>query len=173
MNTGKNGKSRLVFAKQGWLGAFCDWLLQPIMYWLQDTWQEAPQRTHFWNNHKFDRKTFCLNKEFMIKVPRDPNATTRKIWGFIPRFHMPRFGGWSEYVVIAPSDFNGKWYPGWATTDVTGVSRIPIHGPVRALRGRKQTYLFGVTHTGRQIRVMVVGYGRIGDGGRFSELPLR
>ena len=168
-----SSKSRLIFKPQGWFGASLDWLMRPVMYWLQDTWYEEPQRTHFWNNHKFDPKTFDFRNDFMVLVPGDPFAAKRRLWGVIPLFHMPRFGGWCEYVVLDAGDFTGEWYVGWTTVDVTGVSQVPLRGLVRTLHGSKKTCFFGVTVHGKQIPLKIFGFGRIGKGGPFSGLPLR
>lgn len=170
MNT---SKSRLKFKRQGLIGKSFDWLLRPIMYWLQDTWLEEPQGTHFWNNQQFNPKTFSFDKEWLVTAPCDPFATKRRMWGFIPLFHMPRFGGWREYVALEVVDFNAKWHIGWVTTELAGVSLVSVQGAVRVLCGPEKTCFFGVTQTGRQIQLKVLGYGRIGDRGPFSKLPLR
>lgn len=88
-------------------------------------------------------------------------------------FHLPRLGGWKNYVVLEPTSGDGKgWHVGWIAGNVIGVSRIPLNGPVRVLVGSGKVSWFGVNSDGGQIKLRQVGIGRIGDGGTFAKIPL-
>lgn len=144
------------------------------MYLISGTFQESPQRTHFWNNTKLSRKEVAfLEVALMVSREREKGALHR--WRYkIPLFHMPIFGGWRRYVVVAPViHVNHAWYVGWVANDVSGISRINLVGPVRLLVGPKHVQFFGLRFDdGTQIQVHVIGEGRIGDGGQYAQLPL-
>lgn len=165
-----------VLPKQGFFGYLADIFMRPLMYLTQGTFREVPQRTHRWNNKKYI-PMISLDKESKVRVKGDPKAC-QKFWlGFIPLFHIPIFGGWREYVVIEPAESTVLWHVGWAfpvnvAMTEHGISRIPLRGPVRMLRGPKTTCFFAVTRMGRQIPLRIIGYGRIGKGGPYAKLPL-
>lgn len=160
---------------QGPVGRLADTLMKPLMYWLQGTYQESPQETHVWNNTKLSLLAQSrLDHTLFASVPADPDADNRWLLGYVPTFHMPRFGGWTKYVVLEPRYVAvTRWYLGWHTRDVCGVSRIPITGAVRALRGLNDCNFFGLLPDGSQIALRVAGTGVIGDRGSFAKLPLR
>lgn len=86
--------------------------------------------------------------------------------------HFPCIG-WQEYVVLQPSGWLGRpWHLGWNAPDVAGLSRIRLHGPVRALRGPEPTEFFAVDVSGQQLQIEVADYGRLGDGSANKELSL-
>ena len=92
----------------------------------------------------------------------------------IPLFHIPLFGGWRDYVVVEPISLQGEeWYVGWVTGEVNGVSRIPLKGAARLLRGRDDASFFGVNREGGQIPLQQCGHGRIGVRGPYARIPLR
>lgn len=160
------------------LGRFlkgADLLMVPLMYLAQGCLEE-PQQTHFWNNVKFRtvEERACFDRSTMCRVVGDPRAVARSKWSKVPLFHIPILGGWREYAVLLPKHPGiEEWMPGWWAPDVVGVSRVRVRGAVRVLRGPKDTLFFGVDAEGRQIELRIAGYGRIGDNGPYSRLPLR
>jgi hypothetical protein len=146
------------------------------MYLAQGTVREVPQRTHRWNNYKY-HPAATLAKEAKVRVKGDPKALREAWLGLIPLFHIPILGGWREYVVLEPAEDTVKWHVGWGQAvnmgmSEYGVSSITLRGGVRMLRGPKTVCFFGLTRRGRQIPLRIVGYGRIGDRGPYSKLPL-
>jgi hypothetical protein len=110
----------------------------------------------------------------MVCVEGDWNIPESKrfVWG-IPRFHMPRFGGWRDYVVVCPVDPQVEWHAGWDTYDVTGVSRIVNRGPVRLLTHRWGSAFFAISaDNGEQIALVMLGTGRVGDGGPYRKVKM-
>ncbi len=182
--------------KQGVVGRFFDLLMKPLMYWLQGNWYEEPQRTHFWNNSRLtDDQIALLDVSKMVICESDKTAVPRKtkLWG-LPIFHMPRFGGWKKYIVVAPkNNFGGEWYIGWfaredSCTIIAGYSNVPIiavfapfsiehdNGFVRVLVGQKPCLFFGLNSKGEQIEVISEYSGRINEKqGEYSlsEISLR
>jgi hypothetical protein len=152
-----------------------DRLLRPLMRLAAGprAWREEPQSSHRWNVVRFS----CLPADVArsgIAVPGDPAATRRWLMGFLPIFHIPLFGGWKRYVVLEPVDSRVTWLVGWSAQDSIGCSRISGAGPVRMLLSRHPTSFFGVAvGTGKIVPLRIVGYGTIGDGGPYSQLPLR
>jgi len=73
--------------------------------------------------------------------------------------------------VLRPRTWVYTWYVGWVTHDVIGISRIPIVGPVKTLRGPEETIFFAVDAAGQQLAIEVVGRGKLGDG-KFPTVPL-
>lgn len=160
----------------GRLARLADQIMEPVMRFGagKDAQDEAPQETHRWNNHHLDRSLIRLldiHPKKLVSVCGDPDACRRGAF----RFHMPRFGGWRRYAVISPvPDSSLKpWYIGWISDEVFGVSRLPLYGPVRVLRGPQTTHFFGISSAGLQIRVQWFGEGEIGKGGPFSRVRLR
>ncbi len=151
-----------------------DRVLRPLMRFIAGprAWFEEPQQTHFWNNQKLE--TFPTTwVSYLLQVPGDSTAASRWLFGFIPVFHIPIFGGWKRYVVIEPLDYVGTWHPGWVAVDVVGCSRVSVRGSVRLLQCPDLTDFFGVAvDDGQPILLKIVGYGVIGDGGPYCQLPL-
>lgn len=170
----KNG-SGLRVVKQGQFGRLADIAMMPLMYWLQGNCCESPQETHFWNNQKFTiEESQHLDTSRMLTVSGDSLASNRRWIGFIPLFHMPRFGGWKKFVVLEPKEpTTHEWFIGWITGDSCGVSIIPLVSPVRVLRGPSECQFFGLLQDGRQIELKSIGVGRIGQVSIYGHLPLR
>lgn len=150
-----------------------DYLMLPLMYLLQGTLSEQPQATHRWNNIKFKNNELAfLVSERMANIAGDTSAT-RRWWWKLPIFHIPLFGGWKKFVVVQPEHGSVDWFIGWVAGDVSGVSQIPLRGPVRVLLGRGPAQFFGLDGSGQQMTLLVVGHGRIGEAGKFAHVPLR
>ncbi len=145
----------------------------PVMYVLSGTFEEPPQRTHFWNNMKLERETVDRLERSSMVFYRKDDIASKRFFSFIPLFHMPIFGGWKRYVVIRPAKIKGVWHVGWIAEDVCGISRIPLYGSVRLLLGDKPVSFFGVNEkTGEQILLRKIGFGVIGERDEYSSLPL-
>ncbi len=160
----------------GALGRFADWLMRPLMYLAAGTVWEEPQTTHRWNNRKLSDHEVCgLDTELLLVIEGDPTAGIRWFLGFIPRFHIPVWGGWRRYAVIEPEVYTGTdvWYLGWVGEDIAKLSRIPNVGAVRTLRGPRPMNVFGVNAAGVQIPLTYTDAGIIGEGGPYTHLPLR
>ncbi|MEY2665719.1 MAG: hypothetical protein RLZZ480_824 [Candidatus Parcubacteria bacterium] len=158
--------------KQGVIGKIADYLMIPVMYFLQGNLREAPQRTHRWNNlHLQGDEVNGFDADMTVSVEGDKNALSRWL-GPIPLFHMVIFGGWKEFVVIKPHVPQKEWFVGWVVSDALGVSKIPLHGSVRLGLGPEPAQYFGVDADGRQIDIDIVGYGTIGKAGEFAKIPL-
>lgn len=156
----------------GSLAKAADGLMIPLMYLVSGTFVEAPQRTHRWNIEEIPRAVFRdFDPELMVTVPGSSDSFDgpRRV-----RFHVPIFGGWREYAVLAPGS-DGVWHPGWTTGGDAGggVSRLRFRGPARVLRGPGDMFFFGLdAETGKQIPVRVIGQGRIGRGGKYAKADL-
>lgn len=163
---------RIPVQTQGVIGRMADYLMVPIMYFLQGNISESPQRTHRWNNqHLRNMQIADLHADKIEIVPGVPGAHRRWL-GPIPLFHMPLFGGWKKFVVLQPKLEIPEWYVGWIAFDTLGVSKVPLSGPVRLGVGPRQAQFFGVNHEGEQIDIDVIGEGYIGQAGEFSKIPL-
>ncbi len=151
------------FRPQGWLGKMMDYLFWPLMLWVQGC-PGIPQRTHFWNNQKLSVEAVeSLDLAWCVLGLGDPTAKSR--WhGWIPQFHLPRFGGWDKWVLIEPVSRSEatEWYIGWRSAHLNGVSNVRISGPVRMLRGPEEVAFFGIDRQGRQIPLRRKRYGRLG-----------
>lgn len=167
----KKPKARTrLFSKQGPFGLWLDDLFRPIMLWLQDNTAEEPQRTHPWNWTRIPNETarLRLGRDQMAPVAADPKACKR-YWFPYPKFHMPRFGGWNQYVVLTPARGTQKWIPGetwyigWIGDEGEAcVSRVPLTTPVRMLRGPTKTKFFALDRHHRQIGVFTSDFGETG-----------
>lgn len=157
-----------------WWTRWLDWLLRPLMYWLQYDWRSLPQETHRWNNARIERsKLAWLDSAKCIDVLGDTSAAPRLHWRFVPHSHLPCFGGWQRYVVLRPTGCGPRvWYVGWATEEFGGLSLLPLVGPVRVLRGPSDVVFFGVDADGRQIHLKKIGDGKLGSR-YYRDIPLR
>ena len=143
----------------------------PVMYVLSGAFTESPQRTHFWNNIKYefidlnfldiDKAVFCLKSD----------SAKRPWFAFIPLFHMKIFGGWDTYIVLEPAVTEEEWFVGWCGESVNGISQIPLKGKVRLLVGSRDVWFFGIKENGEQIKITEIGRGQIGEEGQFSHTP--
>ena len=165
-------RTRIPIKRQGFIGWFADICMMPLMYALQGTIRELPQRTHRWNNqHLRNLEVDHLHANKVLIVSGDSEARDR--WfGPIPLFHMPIFGGWKKFVVVHPKNRSAEWFVGWVAFDALGVSKIPVAGPVRVCIGPRQGQFFGLDADGVQIDIEVVGEGRIGQAGQYGTIPL-
>lgn len=167
-------KPRVCLKRQGVWGFIADILMMPIRYLMQGTVCEKPYRTHRWNRMEFTPSD-PLEKKAMVKVAGDPKAVKQRMIGFIPLFHIPILGGWREYVVLELSDETVRYHIGFKFkedgVEYYKISIIPIRGRVRMLRGDKDVCFFAVSRTGRQLPLRIVGFGRIGVRGPYSQDP--
>lgn len=161
----------------GRFGLFANKAMIPIMRWCagRDAKNESPRQTHFWNRHVLGIKfadSISKHSDKMVLVTRNTSAKT--VLPFIS--HIPRWGGWKDYIVIEPFNFMEKengWYVGWIYEKSVCVSRIKLTSGVRLLKLPEDCFVFGISHsTGFQIYLMTVGFGTIGKGGKYSSTPL-
>lgn len=158
---------------QGLLGRMADYLLMPVMYVAQGNIREAPQRTHFWNNQKFERSELhhALDAAYSLCVLGDGAAAVLYRY-CIPLFHIPVFGGWRRFVVLEAEN-SDHWHIGWAADHgFVGASCIQLRGPVRMTIGPGDTTFFAVTTDGTPCRVRQIGSGLIGEAGQWCRTPL-
>lgn len=159
--------------KQKFLGRVADYVMLPIMYLLQGTFKESPQRTHRWNNmHLKNVEVTTLESDKILFFDGDTSAH-RRWFGPIPLFHMPIFGGWKKFGVIKPVEEIDEWFIGWIAFDALGLSQIPLKNKVRIGLGPRQAEYFGLDREGHQIEIEVAGEGYVGQAGEFANVPLR
>ena len=163
-------KNRIKFRPLGPVAKAADSAMYPFMrisMELNGTADESPQMTHWWNNQKLSTSDVGhLDQDLVAKVNGDPTAW--RLPGGLR--HFPWIG-WQRYVVLRPRTWVYTWYVGWVTHDVIGISRIPIVGPVKTLRGPEETIFFAVDAAGQQLAIEEVGRGKLGDG-KFPTVPL-
>ncbi len=166
----------LQFKPQGFFGWLADMLMLPIMYLLQGTTTESPQRTHRWNNQKFRTATELAFVRILPKITFGGIPQSNPRWlGIIPLFHMPIFGGWKKFVVLQSVKTSERWFVGWLPTDgdAAGISKIPLTGSVRVTIGDGEVSFFGLSESGEPVELVSIGEGRIGQAGEYSHIPLR
>jgi len=155
----------------GWLEQFGDVVMIPLMYVLSGTLSEAPQRTHRWNNiHLSSEDVHHLKKDKMVHSPGNRSARRPRV-AMLPIFHMPIMGGWKRYIVISPQE-SKEWHVGWIAGKTIGITKIVLRGQVRMLIGPGAVSFFGIDLSGHQIALTKMGYGHIGDEGKFAKTPL-
>ncbi len=148
-------------------------LLLPLMSfiaWISGGFKESPQLTHKWNWAGLSSEG--LDEYLMTIVQGIPNQMVKRTWLDNIRFHIPVLGGWRHYVVVTPENPEKGWYPGWHNKFITGASRIPCHRPVRLLVGSESIYFMGFDRQGNQIKVKVIGEGKIGVVGPHTSTTL-
>lgn len=125
------------------------------------------QRTHFWNNRKMTpEERAMIDLGLILRHPGDPTAHR---WGGLFA-HLPIcLGGWRKFIVIEPADQTDVWYVGW----VSGVSLIPLKGPVRVLIGRGDAEFVAFNAEGVQIPLKKTGEGQLVTRNPYMWLPLR
>jgi hypothetical protein len=181
-------KKVLIVPKQGIWGQIADALISPIMYFFSGVWLnililripailERSQRTHFWNNKKFQQvgdDAEILKRYPKIKII----GSSKNHWWYkaMALAHLPLLGGWNEYVIFRPGCFdaiNEPWYIGWKNDHVFGVSMVPITGAARVLIGPDDCEYFGVrVSDGSPVSLQYLGSGKIGCNGHYKRAPL-
>lgn len=143
------------------------------MYLVSGTFFERPQENHVWTNMFLtDEQVRSLDLEKMVHCNKIDDAYPA-LPLYVPLHHLPAFGGWKNYVVIVPDNYNDRWCVGWVTEKRQGFSRMQISGPVRMLLGDEDVQFFGVgVKDDSQISIKNIGEGWIGDGGIFKDFPL-
>lgn len=149
---------------EGFLSKCADVLVLPCMYALSCIPGESTRRTQFWN-HRFlsEAEIASLDLSLMVEV--------QGIEGELPSYHAPIFGGWRNYIVLTPQVKRTYWHVGWVSGNIGGVSRIALTGAVRMLIGPKDVKFFGIKG-GRQIKLLGLGRGKIGDRGPYRKVSL-
>ncbi len=163
-------KNRIKFRPLGPVAKAADRVMWPIMhdFMVMNACSDSPQLTHRWNNRRLSRVEVAgIDHTLSVVVDGDPLA--RRLPGGLR--HFPCIG-WQEYVVLRPSTWQGPWHMGWNAPDVASLSRIRLLGPARALRGPGHVEFFAVDSSGRQLKIEVVDYGRLGDGSANKTLSL-
>ncbi|MFZ2887318.1 MAG: hypothetical protein WA021_05875 [Minisyncoccia bacterium] len=80
---------------------------------------------------------------------------------------------WRNYVVLEVPGYVGSWYVGWIAGARVGISRIPIVGEVRMLRGPEAAMFFAVSAIdGEQLPLRAVALGYVGDKGVHRRVQL-
>ncbi len=154
---------------------YADALMHPLMVYLSGAPGETPQRTHRWNYQTFteDEQSLLIGllmKDSVVSMPANSQACAAHRFG-LPFLHMPRFGGWKDYVVLMPEK-DVEWHVGWMTDAHAGISRVTVTGPVRMMLGPDPVIFFGLSQNGTQLPLKKVWEGRIGDGNPFCRLLL-
>ena len=165
-------KTSIVPNRQGVAGKIGDSIMLPIMYLLQGNWREVPQRTHRWNNAHLTNHSIADLHADMVEIVYGDHTARKRWFGLIPLFHIPILGGWRKFIVLQPKNHSQEWFVGWVAFDALGITKIPITGPVRLGIGPRQAQFFGLTKTGEQIDIDVVGDGCIGKAGEFAKITM-
>jgi len=159
---------------EGVLGKLADICMMPLMYTLAGTFRETAQRTHRWNVQRIlGTEVTEIPEQFCAVTPGTNQAKRAYVFG-LPLLHIPLLGCWKEYVVLEPKSASVEtWFVGWKTPTGAGVSRIPLSGSVRLLRGPSEAQFFGIEEkTANVISLQSIGSGTIGDSGPYKDLPL-
>ncbi len=142
-------------------------LMWPISWLVSGAPLERPKGTYLWNRRNLtETERASLYASSMMRVVGDKSALPDR---HTFRSHVPILGGWTRYVVLEPANGSGRgWHIGWMYGGAAQVSRVTLSRRVRMLLGPESTVFSGIDAlTGRQIPLRFVGFGRIGDGGKY------
>lgn len=144
-----------------------DFLFIPLM-WFFGKFTFPLQETHKWHTYRIDPKG--LKKSAVVNSQKSKSRFGHEAgYGL---FHMPIFGGLDQYVVLEVLGLKDYWYVGWKGGE-TEVHKLPIkQSRIKLLTPLRGSYeALGFDKHGNQLKLKVVGYGKIGDG-RFSGVRL-
>lgn len=149
-----------------------DRVIDPVMRLamrVNGTPYDSPMLTHRWNNHHLRTVDIShLKVDLMVADRGVPEAKPR---GGVGR-HLP-LHGWQKYIVLQPEGRIRRWYVGWISTDRIGVSRLPLFGPIRVLRGDGVVMFFAIdAYSLEQIDLQKIGQGQLGADGYHQSFPL-
>ncbi len=146
-----------------------DFALTPFMLFF-NKFNFPLQETHHWHTYNIDKNK--IKKGTLIYAQKS-NAK----YGHSAKlglYHMPVFGGLDRYVVLEAQGFKDFWYVGWSGGDARAqIHRLPIKdSQIKLLTPIRGSYeAIGFDKDGKQLKLKIVGYGKIGDG-KFSGIRL-
>ena len=153
-----------------------DALFLPVMYIISGTFTESPQQTHAWNFVPIPQAHLSALEGVALYTPAPIHGARQWLFGWIPLFHIPIFGGWKKYHVLCPVKNKGEnigvWHIAYKTEERAKYSLFPLTTPVRILIGPGSVFFFGITSDGKKVSVEKIGEGTIGDNGTYKKLPL-
>ncbi len=148
---------------------FADSALTPIMFILGGFKSDSVQQTHAWHSFRdFDLKDVDLDQA--VPHAGTDNRSFKRHFLFL--FHAPIFGGWKNYIVLAPKQPIDTFFIGWIIYDKStnkllekGIHKLPIKNRIRMLSGppNYKGYFFAVDKNGNQIEIKQAGSGILGD----------
>jgi hypothetical protein len=132
-----------------------DALLCPFM-WILGGLVFPVQETHKWHVKRWDWK-----KGRGLPVKGTDSKARFSHGSFPGLFHMPLIGGLTKYVVIEAEKFDKFWYVGWDDS----IHSLKIKQKrIKLLVGKSGSYnAFGLGDNGSELKLKVVGYGKLGD----------
>lgn len=144
---------------QGYYRIF-DFLFIPFM-WFFGKFSFPLQETHKWHTYNINPKG--LKNGTVVKAQKSKSRFGHEV-GF-GLFHMPVFGGLDVYAVLEAQGFDNSWYIGWKGGE-TQIHKLPImQNRIKLLVPIKGSYeALGFDKDGKQLKLKVIGYGKIGDG---------
>lgn len=150
-----------------------DVVFRPLMWVLAGGQADGRQETHIWHRQDIDAGAVDAAQAVLVDGDDRSWVRTNRIVPF-PFFHAPVFGGWRNYVVLEVQTLAPVWHVGWvhrrvpmSARPIAAIHRLPIRDRrVRMLRQPEgfQTDFFAVDPHGRQLPLVLVGQGRLGQG---------
>lgn len=148
-----------------------DVFLVPFMFFIGGGKKENIQHTHGYHIKTF--RDLKIDKNKCVKIEGTDNSKFKNTGRFLRHFglfHFTIFGGWKDYVVIKNMKHikNKFWFIGWTDTQFEkfNLHRLGIkNSKIKMLKGKKGyiTYFFGIDILGKQVPLVKVGEGILGD----------
>ena len=158
-----------------------DYAMSPLMRLISVAPSEKPQESHAWHAQQLsedDIASITLEKCVVI-VGDDPSIIKNYSGGI---FHMSLFGGWRNYVVLEVESGINVWHIGWIVRDIktqrvirAELHKLPLYDRcVRMLAGspKRETTFCAFDQKGNQLRIRVIGKGKIGDKSEYRKIRL-
>lgn len=129
--------------------------------WFFNAFKFPLQETHKWHTYNITPKG--LKKGTVVNAQKSKSRFGHEV-GF-GLFHMPIFGGLDTYVVLEAHGFKDYWHVGWKGGE-TQIHKLSIkENRIKLLTPIKGSYeALGFDEAGRQLKLELIGYGKIGDG---------
>ena len=133
--------------------------------------KDSLQESHQWHCQPIRPEE--IDESLCVSVEGDDRSSCKNKLFPLPRFHMPIFGGWKNYVILEVEPNNSAWHVGWIFLQYPrGFSpRHSVHkkkiieNRIRVLKlpNGHHTMFFAISDSGTQLSIKIVGEGVLGD----------
>lgn len=139
-----------------------DLILAPFM-WFLNGFKYPLQETHKWHVESLDN--FKLDSKKALNITKTDKTAKYSHGSPFGLFHMPIFGGLTNYIVVQASGYKKHWHIIWGGENGFQIHKLAIRdNKLKLLVGRGGYKLYGIDDRKKFLKLKMIGHGKIGDG---------